>query len=72
MIKEQIMQMAEGDPRFAQAVDAMEAQVARMPIVPEDLDDMIKLLEFVLQNPDKYEEVRAGAIQDGDIDPQMV
>ena len=72
MIKEQIMQMAESDPRFAQAVDAMEAQVARMPIVPEDLDDMIKLLEFVLQNPDKYEEVRAGAIQDGDIDPQMV
>ena len=72
MIKEQIMQMAESDPRYAQAVDAMEAQVARMPIVPEDLDDMIKLLEFVLQNPDKYEEVRAGAIQDGDIDPQMV
>ena len=72
MIKEQIMQMAESDPRYAQAVDAMEAQVARMPLVPEDLDDVIKLLEFVLQNPDKYEEVRAGAIQDGDIDPQMV
>ena len=72
MIREQIMQMAENDPRYAQAVDAMEAQVARMPIVPEDLDQMIKILEFVLQNPDKYQEVREGAIQDGDIDPQMV
>ena len=72
MIREQIMQMAESDPRYAQAVDAMEAQVARMPIVPEDLENAIQLLEFVLQNPDKYQEVRAAAIADGDIDPQMV
>jgi hypothetical protein len=70
-IRNAIMQMAEQDPQYAQAVDAMEAQVARMPIVPEDLDEAIKILEFVLQNPDKYEEVRAAAIADGDIDANM-
>jgi hypothetical protein len=70
-IRNAIMQMAEQDPQYAQAVDAMEAQVARMPVVPEDLDEAIQLLEFVLQNPDKYQEVRAAAIADGDIDADM-
>lgn len=71
-IRNAITQMAEQDPQYAQAVDAMEAQVARMPIVPEDLDEAIQLLEFVLQNPDKYQEVRAAAIKDKLIEPQMI
>jgi hypothetical protein len=70
-IRNAIMQMAEQDPQYAQAVDAMEAQIARMPVVPEDLDEAIQILEFVLQNPDKYQEVRAAAIEDGDIDADM-
>lgn len=72
MIRDQVMQMAEGDPRFTQAVDMMEAELARSPVVPEDLDEAIALLEFVLQNPDKYEEVRAAAIKDDVIDENMV
>lgn len=71
-IRNAIMQMAASDPQYAKAVDAMEAQVARMPIVPEDLDEAIQLLEFVLQNPDKYAEVRDAAIKDGVIDASMV
>jgi hypothetical protein len=70
-IRNAIMQMAEQDPQYSKAIDLMEAQIARMPIVPEDLDQAIQVLEFVLQNPDKYEEVRATAIRDGDIDPNM-
>jgi hypothetical protein len=70
-IRNAIMQMAEQDPQYAQAIDMMEAQIARMPIVPEDLDEAIQILEFVLQNPDKYQEVREGAIKDGDIDANM-
>ena len=71
-IRTVITQMAEQDPQYAQAVDAMEAQLARRPIVPEDLDKAIGLLEFVLQNPDKYQEVRDAAIKDGIVDAQMV
>ena len=72
VIRNIIMQLASQDPTYKQGIDAMEAQVQRMPIVPEDLDDAIAMLEFVLQNPDKYNEVRASAIKDGVIDPNMV
>jgi len=71
-IRNVIMQMAEQDPRFQQGIDQMEKQVERMPIVPEDLDDAIALLEFVLQNPDKYGEVRASAIKDGIVQENMI
>jgi hypothetical protein len=71
-IRTVITQMAEQDPQYAKAVDAMEAQLARRPIVPEDLDKAIGLLEFVLQNPDKYQEVRDAAVKDGIVDAQMV
>jgi len=71
-IRNAIMEMASGDPSFAQGVNAIEAQLGATPIVPEDLDEAIKLLEFVLQNPDRYEEVVAAAIRDGIIDEGMV
>jgi len=67
-----ITQLANRDPKFPQAVDVMEEQLAREPMVPEDMDEIIQFLEFVLQNPDKYEEVRAAAIQDGEIDEDML
>ena len=72
MIRDQIMKIAENEPQFAQAVDAMEEQVSRLPIMPEDLDKEIKMLEFVLQNPDKYEAVRAAAIKDGYISEEQI
>jgi hypothetical protein len=71
-IRNAIMQMAASDPQYAKAVDVMEEQVARMPVVPEDLDEAIALLEFVLQNPDKYQEVLAAAVRDGVIDEGMM
>jgi hypothetical protein len=71
-IRNAIMQMAASDPQYAKAVDVMEEQVARMPVVPEDLDEAIALLEFVLQNPDKYQEVLAAAVKDGVIDEGMM
>lgn len=72
MIRDQIMKIAENEPQFAQAVDIMEEQVSRLPIMPEDLDKEIKMLEFVLQNPDKYEAVRAAAIKDGYISEEQI
>jgi len=68
MIRDMIMQMASKDPSLTQGVDAMEAQLQRTPIVPEDMDEAVKLLEYVLQNPDKYKAIRDAAIKDGLID----
>ena len=65
MIRDQIMQMAQGHPEVTQAVEAMQRQLATVPIVPEDMDEAIKLLEFVLSHPDQYPRVRDAAIKDG-------
>jgi len=70
-IREQVLQIANSDPRFQQAMSMIEQRVADIAMVPEDLNDAIKLLEFVIQNPEKYQEVRQAAIQDGMIDPQL-
>lgn len=67
-IRDQIMQVAQSDPSFSQAIDAMERAVINMPITPEDLEQIIALLEFVIQNPDKYGEVRQAALEDEEID----
>jgi len=68
MIRDQIMQIAQSDPRFAQAIEAMERAVVNMPIVPEDLDDAIEVLELIVQQPESYAEIREAAIKDGEID----
>jgi hypothetical protein len=71
-IRDQIMQMAQSDPRFAQAVDAMEQAVINMPVTPEDLEEVIELLEVVVQDPSKYPEMRQAAIDDGEIDEDVL
>jgi hypothetical protein len=71
MDREIITQLAQQDPKFAQAVDMMEEQLARQPLVPEDIDDIIQVLEAMIQNPDQYEQFLAAAIADDEIDPDM-
>lgn len=72
MDRNAIIQLANSDPSFAKAVDAMEAQLGDMPIAPEDLDEAIKILEFVIENPDKYPQVREAAIKDGYVSEDML
>jgi len=72
MNREQIIQLAQQDPRFSQAVDTMEEMLQQSPIMPEDLDEAVQLLEFALTNPDKYEDIRAAAIQDGYISEDQI
>lgn len=72
MIRDQIMEMAQSDPRFAEAVDAMERAVVNMPIVPEDLDEAIELLEFVVQRPAQYNEIVEAGIKDDIIEEGLL
>ena len=71
MNRDQIIQFADKDPRFAKAVDMMEQRLAQQPIVPEDMDELISFLEQILKDPSKYAEIRDAAIQDGEIDEGM-
>ena len=65
MNREQITELAHKDPRFQQGIDTAEEMLQQFPIVPEDMDEAIQLLEFALNNPDKYGEIREAAIKDG-------
>ena len=71
-MREQIMQIAQSDPKFAQAVDAMERAVVNMPIMPDDLDEGIETLEKIIKNPKKYAEIRSKAIADDMVDEEML
>lgn len=57
-------------PQVQKAVDIIEAQLARAPIMPEDIDEIIGMLEAVVEDPNRYPEVRAAAIRDGVISEQ--
>lgn len=71
-LRDQLMQLAAQDPNVSRAVDAMEAQLGNAQIVPEDLTQAIQTLEFVIQNPQKYAEVRQAIIAAGIIPAEVI
>lgn len=71
-IRNAIMQMASQDPSLNQGLDAIERSMGPNAMVPEDLDEAIELLEFVLQHPESYEQAIAAAVADGLIDEGML
>ena len=68
MIREQILELASQSPEFGQGIDVIEERLSRTPMVPEDLDEAIELLEAALENPAMYAEMVQAAIADGLID----
>ena len=64
MDKQQILEIAKSDPRFSKAVLTLENQIGDMPITGEGLDELVQMLEFALNNPDRYAEIVASAVQD--------
>tara|TARA_B000000609_G_C24180614_1_gene357906 strand:- start:1033 stop:2826 length:1794 start_codon:yes stop_codon:yes gene_type:complete len=70
-MKEQILSIAMQDPRFQETITVIEQQLSGTNMVAEDLTEAIQMLEYVLQNPEVYPEVRTAAIKDGLIDEGM-
>jgi len=71
MDKNAILEIAHRDPNFSRAVDEMQAKLSQMNVMPEDIQQMIGMLEAVLQDPSRYAEVRQAAIADGMLDPSQ-
>ena len=69
MDKQQILEIAKNDPRFSQAVLTLENDIGDMPITGEGLDELVQMLEFALNNPDRYPEIVQAAVQDDLVDP---
>ncbi len=70
-IKEEILKITVNDPQYQESIKVIQQQLSNTNIVAEDLIEAIKMLEYVLQNPEAYAEVRQAAIQDGLIDESM-
>ena len=64
MNKQQILEIAKNDPRFSKAVLTLENEIGDMPVTGESLDELVKMLEFALNNPENYAEIVASAVQD--------
>jgi len=65
MNRQQLMAIAANNPKFQQGVAILEQRLTQMKVTPEMLQELVKTLEFVLANPDRYAEVRAAAISKG-------
>lgn len=63
--RQQIIEFAKSDPRFSQAILMLEQQIGDMPITSEGIAELVKMLEFALEHPDKYEQVKNAAVKDG-------
>jgi hypothetical protein len=65
MNKQEILQIAKQDPRFAQAILTVENQMGDTDITPEQLAELVKMLEFALNNPNQYPQIRDAIVKDG-------
>ena len=67
-LKPEILAIVKESPEFAQGIDEIEKRLSRSPIVAEDLEEAIDMLEAVLFDPSSYPEMIQAAIMDGLID----
>lgn len=64
----QLLQNAAQDPRLQPALNAAQRELSDAS--PEQVEELIALIEFALTNPDKYAQIRAAAIADDMADPE--
>lgn len=62
-----LIQQAAQDPRFQQALQVAQAELSDAS--PEQVEELIRLLELMLQRPEKYREILEAAIRDDMVEP---
>lgn len=70
-MNQEILNLIQSNPQAMQAVGAAVQELMQDPdITPENIDEVIRMFEFVLQNPDTYAEFRQSAIESGAMDEE--
>jgi hypothetical protein len=70
-MNEELLNLIQSNPEAAQAVgQAVQELMQDEDITPETIGEMIRMFEFVLQNPDSYPEFRQSAVESGAMDPE--
>jgi hypothetical protein len=63
----QVTRAASQDEQFAPALNAVQDELA--DVAPEQVEELISMLEFALQQPKAYPEIRAAAVRDDMVEP---
>jgi hypothetical protein len=70
-MNQNILNGIQGKPEVMQAVSMAAQEMLNDPDIDrKSVEQMIRMLEFVMQNPDSYNEFRQTAIQGGMLDPE--
>lgn len=70
-MNQNILSGIQGNPEVMQAVSTAVQELLQDPDIDrESVEQLIRMLEFVMQNPDSYNEFRQTAIQGGMLDPE--
>jgi hypothetical protein len=70
-MNQEILGSIQNNPQAMQAVgEAVQELLQDQDIDRDSVDQLVRMLEFVMQNPDSYNEFRQTAIQGGMLDPE--
>jgi len=70
-MNQEILRAIQSSPEAMQALgQAIQEILQDQDITPENIDEIIRMFEFVLQNPDSYGDFRMSAIQSGAMDEE--
>ena len=70
-MNEELMSQLQGNPQLQQAVAQAVQQLSSDPdVTPQALEKLIKMIEFALQRPESYPDMRNSLIQSGALDPE--
>jgi hypothetical protein len=70
-MNQEILGSIQNNPQAMQAVgEAIQELLQDQDIDRDSVDQLVRMLEFVMQNPDSYNEFRQTAIQGGMLDPE--
>lgn len=70
-MNQEILRAIQSSPEAQQALGvAIQEILQDSDITPENIDEIVRMFEFVLQNPDSYPQFRQSAIQSGAMDEE--
>jgi hypothetical protein len=67
--REQLKALVAQNPQMQQASDQIEQQLLQSGVGPEELMEIVQMLEVMLQNPDKYTQILQAAYAEDVMDP---
>jgi hypothetical protein len=69
-VDDQMMAILHKSPQFTQAIDQADAEFADIPM--EVINELIRMIRFMVKHPEKYAEIRSAVIKDGMLKAEQI